>query len=419
MDQPVDAAIPAPGLAPRRLARVFRAFSYRDYRLLWSGAFTSSCGTWMQEVAQNWLILSLTGSASLLALDNFLGEVPFILFTLVAGVVADRADRKKILMGSQLVQMTNAFLLAAVLAFFHVAIWEILALSFLTGLAQSFGGPAYQALVPTLVAREDVPNAVALQSIQFNLARVIGPVLAGFAFTGLGAAACFALNGLSFFAVIAALLALRITFVRRTDHPPVLESLRDGLRFVFSHRALTALVALAFAGSFFAFTLVTFLPVYAKTIFAIGPKGYGLLLSAFGIGAVVGALAVASLGNFRRKAIVAISLQIAFGLLMAGFALSRRLYLSVTLLFLAAVALVMVFAIFMSLVQLLVSDDLRGRVGSVYMLAFRGAIPLGSAVAGLLVLKFSVPHVLFANGILLACTATTVLWLRGRDLAPL
>jgi predicted MFS family arabinose efflux permease len=373
----------------------------------------------MQEVAQNWLILSITGSAFWLGVDGFLGEVPFILFTLVAGVAADRVDRKKILMGSQIVQMSNAFVLAGVLAFFHVAIWEILSLSFLTGLAQSFGGPAYQALVPTLVAKEDVPNAVALQSIQFNLARVIGPVLAGFAFTGLGAAACFALNGLSFFAVIAALLALRITFVRRTDHPPVLESLRDGLRFVFSHRALTALVVLAFAGSFFAFTLVRFLPVYAKTIFAIGPKGYGLLLGAFGIGAVVGALAVATLGNFRRKAIIAISLQIVFGLLMAGFALSRRLYLSVALLFLAAIALVMVFAIFMSLVQLLVSDDLRGRVGSVYMLAFRGAMPLGSAVAALLVLKFSVPHVLFANGLLLTGTATTVLWLRGRDLAPL
>lgn len=417
MERPADAEVGAPTAPIRGLAKTFRAFSYRDYRLLWTGAFTSSCGTWMQEVAQNWLVFTITGSEFFLGLDAFLGEVPFLFFSLLGGVFADRRDRRKILLGSQLVQMTNAFLLAALVYFHLVAIWQILVLSFFTGFAQSFGGPAYQALVPTLVEREDVPNAVALQSIQFNLARVIGPVIAGLAFTAFGAAACFALNGVSFVAVIIALLLLRTGFVRRSTHPPVLQSLREGVRFVWHHRAMMSFTMLAFVGSFLAMPLVTFLPVYAKNIFAIGPRGYSHLLAAFGIGAVVGALTVASLGNFRRKGITAIAMQVVFGGLIVAFAISRNLLLSEILLFLSGAALVMVFAIFTSLVQLLVEDEMRGRVGSVYTLAFRGAMPLGNLVAGVLAARTSVTTVLVVNGILLAVVASSVLWARRAELS--
>lgn len=419
MERPADEAavtVPPPS---RGLGKVFRAFSYRDYRLLWTGAFTSSCGTWMQEVAQNWLIFTITGSEFWLGLDAFLGEVPFLFFSLIGGVVADRRDRRKILLGSQVVQLTNAFLLAALVYFHLVAIWQILVLSFFTGLAQSFGGPAYQALVPTLVEKKDVPNAVALQSIQFNLARVIGPVLAGLAFTAFGAAACFGLNGVSFLAVIAALLLLKNRFVRKAAHPPVLQSLKEGVRFVLHHRTMISLTGLAFAGSFLAMPLITFLPVYAKNIFAIGPRGYSHLLAAFGIGAVGGALAVASLGNFRRKGIAAIVVQVVFAALIVSFAVSRVLIISEILLFLAGAALVMVFAIFTSLVQLLVEDEMRGRVGSVYTLAFRGAMPLGNLVAGALAARFSVTSVLIVNGIVLAVTASVVLVARHSELSQI
>jgi predicted MFS family arabinose efflux permease len=419
MERPADQATLAEGAPPRGLGKVFRAFSYRDYRLLWTGAFTSSCGTWMQEFAQNWLIFTISGSVKWLGWDAFLGEIPFVLFSLIGGVVADRLDRRKILLGSQVVQLTNAFLLASLVYFHLVAIWQILALSFVTGFAQSFGGPAYQALVPTLVEKKDVPNAVALQSIQFNLARVIGPVLAGLAFAALGAAACFALNGVSFFAVIASLLLIRSRFVRRTDHPPVLHSLKEGVRFVLRNRTMMSLTVLAFAGSFLAMPLVTFLPVYAKQIFAIGPKGYSHLLAAFGIGAVAGALAVASLGNFRRKGVTAIAVQIVFAGLIVAFALCRVLWVSQILLFLAGAALVMVFAIFTSLVQLLVEDEMRGRVGSVYTLAFRGAMPLGNLVGALFAARYSVTAVLVVNGIVLAITASTVLWTRRAELSQI
>lgn len=392
-----------------RLTRTFKAFTYRDYRLLWSGAFLSSVGTWMQEVAQNWVVLTMTGSAFLLGLDAFLGDAPFILFSLFGGVLADRIDRRKILLGSQLVQMSSAFFLAGLLFAHALPIWLILTSSFVVGLAQSFGGPAYQALVPTLVDREDLPNAVALNSIQFNLARVVGPVLAGLTFYAFGAAACFALNGLSFVAVIFALLALRGGALTAPSSQSVLESLKTGLRAVRDARSLCGLVGLAFVGSFCAMPLVTFLPVFARDVFHRDAKGYSALLAAFGIGAVLGAVGVASvIGTVRRKGVLAVSMQMTFGAFMVGFALCRVPALSYALLFLTGAALMVVFATFMTLVQTNVEDGLRGRVVSVYTLTFRGAMPLGNLAAGFAATLVPAPWVLVGEGLILILTGALV-----------
>jgi MFS family permease len=409
-------AVPAPEpLGLSRLGRTFRAFSYRDYRLLWAGAFTSSVGTWMQEVAQNWLILTMTGSAFLLGLDAFLGDAPFLAFSLFGGVLADRMDRRRILLSSQIVQLCSALLLAGLILGGAIHVWIILTLSFVVGLAQSFGGPAYQALVPTLVDKEDLGNAVALNSIQFNLARVVGPVLAGVAFYKLGAAACFGLNGLSFLAVIAALLALkRGALNRSTGKPePVLESLKAGLRAVRDAKALRSLIALSFIGSFCGFPLITFLPVFALKVFHKDAKGYSGLLAAFGIGAVAGAIAIAGFGHVRRKGILAVAMQMVFGVLIVAFALSRNTLLSYGLLFAAGAALMVVFAMFMTLVQANVEDSLRGRVVSVYSLAFRGAMPLGNLVAGAAASFLTAPRVLVLNGVVLAATGAVVLLRRS------
>src|SRR5215831_5763038 len=194
------------------LRRVFKAFQYRDFRLMWIGACTSSVGTWMQNLAQSWMVYQLSKSAFLLGLDAFLGGIPIFLFSLVGGVVADRIDRRKVLLGSQFVQMGCALLLTLLIVLKAVHVWEVLACSFIAGLAQAFGGPAYQALIPTLVEKEDMPNAIALQSIQFNVARVIGPVIGGLALTQLGERWCFALNGVSFLAPIVSLLSLKARF---------------------------------------------------------------------------------------------------------------------------------------------------------------------------------------------------------------
>ncbi len=392
------------------MRRTFKAFSYRDFRLMWAGAFTSSVGTWMQEVAQNWLILTMTGSTALLGLDAFLGDAPFLAFSLFGGVLADRMDRRRILLGSQLVQMSSAILLAALILTGHIHVWIILTLSFVVGFAQSFGGPAYQALIPTLVDKEDLPNAVAMNSIQFNLARVIGPVLAGVAFYKFGAATCFGLNALSFLAPIAALSVLaRGGMVSSPSTETVLQSLRSGLKAVTDDKGLRGLVTLGFVGSFCAMPLVTFLPVFAKDVFHRDAKGYSVLLAAFGIGAIGGAVGTAWIGNVRRKGVVAVSMQMAFGALMAGFAVSRTPVLSYVLLALAGASLMVVFAMFMTLVQANVEDRMRGRVVSVYSLAFRGAMPLGNLLAGLVAAVVTAPRVLVANGILMVGVGAFVL----------
>ena len=392
-----------------RLTQVFKAFTYRDFRLLWAGAFTSSVGTWMQTVAQSWLLLTISGNPQYLAWAEGLQQAPFLVLSLVGGVLADRMDRRRILLLSQVVQLTSAFLLAGLIFTSRVEIWIILVLALVVGVAQSFGGPAYQALVPTLVDREDVPNAVALNSIQFNLARVIGPVLAGAAFATLGAAACFGLNGLSFFAVIVALLALKRGAPTGVASGGVMENLKAGLRASYGDRALRGLIGLSFVGSLCAFPLLTFLPVFAKDVFKGDVKVFATFLAVFGVGAVCGAIGTAGFGHVKRRGIVAVVMQMTFGALMIGFSLSRTKWVSFALLALAGAALMIVFAMFMTLVQQNVDDALRGRVVSVYSLAFRGAMPLGNLVAGFLVTLMPVPWVLVGNGTLLVLVGLTVL----------
>jgi MFS family permease len=211
--------------ADRGLSRLGAALTYRDFRVLWSGAI----GTWMQKVAQSWLVLTIAGpstSAFFLGLDSFLGEAPILLFTMLGGVVADRHDRRRVLLTSQYIQMTTAFALAALVYWDVVRIWHVLTLSVITGMAQAFGGPAHQSLMPSLVDKQHLPNAIALNSIQFNLARVVGPLIAGAALTAFGMAACFGLNGLSFLAVIVALLSLNIRHIPAQTRTRMHEELR-------------------------------------------------------------------------------------------------------------------------------------------------------------------------------------------------
>src|SRR6202044_3756809 len=230
----------------KTLRRIFKAFHYRDFRLMWIGACTSSIGTWMQIVAQGWLIYRLSHSAFLLALDQFLGGIPIFLFSLIGGVVADRLERRKILLGSQWVQMSTAGLLTILVATGTVHVWHILCLSFISGLAQSFGGPAYQALIPTLVDREDMPNAIALNSIQFNVAVMVGPALAGQALAKLGESWCFGLNALSFLAPIISLSIINARFLPVKTTETMFNSLKQGIQFARRQTSMEALIVLAF-----------------------------------------------------------------------------------------------------------------------------------------------------------------------------
>jgi predicted MFS family arabinose efflux permease len=384
------------------LRRVFKAFEYRDFRLLWFGACTSSIGTWMQAVAQNWLVLEITNSPFLLGLDSFLGQIPIFLFSLIGGVVADRADRRKLLVGSQLVQMSCAFLLASLFALSTVKVWYILSLSFVVGLAQAFGGPAYQALIPTLVAPKDLANAIALNSIQFNLARVIGPMLGGIALTSMGAAWCFTFNGISFVAVIISLLLLPVRPLAAKTGASVLTSIKEGLNFIDRQEGMSPLIAIAFLMTMLGVPIMVFLPVVVRDVFHMGAKIFTLMLCISGGGAVVGALTVAAFGHIQHKGRVALFTLISLGVLMCAFGLSRSLLLSCGLLFASSAALVAVFAMISSLVQLIAPDAMRGRVMSVYNVAFRGGMPIGSLISGQLIGSSSVGAVLAVNGVALA-----------------
>jgi predicted MFS family arabinose efflux permease len=394
-----------PAIRATMLRRVFKAFHYRDFRLMWIGACTSSIGTWMQTVAQGWLIYKISHSAFLLALDPFLGNIPIFLFSLVGGVVADRIERRRVLIGSQWVQMSCALLLTFLVGFHVVRVWHILACSFVAGLAQAFGGPAYQALIPTLVDKEDMPNAIALNSIQFNVAVTVGPALGGAALARLGDTWCFGLNALSFVAPIISLSLLRVRFLPVPTTESILTSMKQGIRFIRRQGAMEALIVLAFCMTFLAVPMRTFLPVFAKDIFHRGAETYAMFLSLSGLGSIVGALTVAGIGNVRNKGRVALTMLICLGAAISGFAVSGSLAMSCVMLFLSGGAMIGVFAMVSSLVQLIVTNEMRGRVMSVYNFAFRGGMPMGNLLTGWLVPMFTAPVVLAVNGLLLIALA--------------
>ena len=394
-----------PGAGRRAAYRLAAALTHRNFRILWFGAGTSTIGTWMQKVAQNWLVLTLSGSAFYLGLDSFLGELPILLFTLLGGVVADRHDRRRLLLSSQVVQMACAFVLAGLVLAGAVRLWHVLALSFVAGTAQAFGGPAYQSLIPQLVTRQHLPNAIALNSIQFNVARVIGPLLAGVILAALGSAACFGLNGLSFLAVILGLLLMQVPAVPAIQRQALTAELKEGLTYVRHERSLVGLTTLAFLATFLGLPLLTFLPVFARDVFHEGVGGYSRLMAYSGAGAVGGALVVAWLGRFEHMGRTLLGVLGIFGVLIAGFALSRTVWLSELLLVLGGAALIVVFSLLTSLVQLIAPNELRGRVMSIYMVAFRGGSPLGSLLAGYLASVVSAPAVLAVNGVLMVGVA--------------
>jgi predicted MFS family arabinose efflux permease len=396
------------------LRRVFKAFQYRDFRLMWIGACTSSIGTWMQIVAQGWLIYRLSHSAFYLALDQFLAGIPIFLFSLIGGVVADRIERRKILLMSQWVQMASAGTLTILVVWGLQQVWPILCLSFVSGFAQAFGGPAYSALIPTLVEHDDMPNAIALNSIQFNLAVTVGPALAGITLARFGEKWCFGLNALSFLAPIITLSMISARFLPESTKESILGSLMQGIRFVRQQGSMEALIVLAFCMTALSMPMRTYIPVFVKDIFHRGPETYGNLLSLMGVGSICGSLAVAGIGNIRNKGRFALAMLILLGAGIAGFSLSKLLPVSYAMLVLVGASMMAVFATVTSLVQLITTNEMRGRVMSVYNCAFRGGMPMGNLLSGWLVPMFTAPIVLGVNGLVLVLVAVYFLVVQRR-----
>ena len=401
--------------------RIATALTHRNFRLLWTGALISSIGTWMQKVAQAWLIVTMTGlkSTFFLGLDSFLGELPLVLFTLIGGVIADRRDRRHMILMSQITQMLVALALAALIYARRIHIAHVLAFSFSAGCVRAFGGPAYQSLIPTIVPKEDLPNAIALNSIQFNLAQVIGPLVAGAALASFGMVACFALNSFSFLFVIAAILALRGVDVPPMARESMLVQFRGGLQFVRASPSLVTVMALGFFGAFLGAPLFMFLPIITRDIFQRGVGFYTQLMTFSGGGAVAGALAVAWLGRNKHMGRILLILLTLFGMIIIGFGLSRSPHLSELILFTGGSLFVMCSSLTTSLAQLLAPPEFRGRVVSIYLLAFLSGSPLGGFASGWFIARVgSAPLMLVVNGMTLTLVAFYFLMYRRHLFLP-
>ena len=393
---------------------MFRALSHRNYRLFWTGAFLSNVGTWMQAVAQGWLVLELTNSPFWLGLDGFMATAPGVVFTLIGGVFADRIDRRRLLLYTQVVAGMAALGLAALVATSVVNRWMVLGFSLVTGCCMALASPSYLALTYDLVGREDLANAIALNSTQFQLSRVVGPTLAGVAFRVFGLAGCFFANGLSFIAVVVALWMVRTE--HRSDLPAkaakdqqaIWRDLVEGLHYVRNRPRVSSLLLLAAVNSLFGAPYFTLVPIYARDIFHLGETGLALMMGTSGCGAFLGALLVAYLGDFRRKGWFVLGGAIMFGLSLIGFALASRLKLSLVFLFGVGFAIVVSIAITNTLLQKLVTDQMRGRVMSMFILSFLGTMPIGNILAGTASNHFGPQHTLAVGGFVVTIVAVGV-----------
>jgi len=366
-----------------QLPRTFAALKHRNYRLFWSGQIISLIGTWMQTVGQGWLVLSLTNSPFKLGLVSMAGSLPVLLFTLWGGVVADRVNKRKLIITTQTCAMLLAFTLAILVTLKIIQVWHIVMLAFFLGTVNSFDTPTRQAFVVEMVGKEDLTNAIGLNSAMFNTARMVGPAIAGLLIAALGVAGCFWLNGVSFIAVIVGLVMIRGTFQpeRREGGTP-LKNLLEGLRYLWSNKVVLALIANVAVSSIFGMPYMMLMPVFAKQILKGGPSTYGVLLAAAGAGAIIGGLTVATRGARARRGANILMGSGLFALFLFLFSFSRWFGISLVLLMVTGFAMITQNVTTNSLLQAVVPDFLRGRIMSVYVLMFMGMIPIGSLQAG-------------------------------------
>lgn len=404
----ITETIREPEPAPVRATGMFRALAHRNFRIFWMGAFLSNVGTWMQAVAQGWLVLSLTDSAFWLGVDGFMATVPGLLFTLVGGVFADLVDRRKLLFATQVGAGLSALILAILVATGVVHVWMVLALSFLTGSCMALAGPSYQAITIDLAGREDLANAIALNSTQFQLSRAIGPALAGIGFKLFGLAGCFFANSLSFVAVVIGLSKLDLSKVPK--NPPA-HSLRDrrafwhdlteGFRYVAGRPRVFILLLICYVSNLLGAPFLTMMPYYAREVLHMGESGFAFLMGVSGAGAFVGAFTLTFFGDFRRKGMILLIGIFTFSVCLIGFSLSRTVPYSVFFIFGMGFAIVFGIALTNVLLQKLVTNEMRGRVMSMFILSFVGAMPFGNLLAGTFSSKFGVEHTLAAGGAIL------------------
>ena len=374
--------------------RAVRALRNRNFRLFWTGNFLSNIGTWMQNVAQGWLVLTLTNSSFWLGVVGFAGSIPFLMFTLFGGVIADRVNKRRLLLVTQTAMMVLAFVLATLTYLKVITVWGVAAIAFANGVAMAMNAPSYQALVPKLVRREELTNAIALNSAQFNMSRILGPTLGGYAMLLLGIAGNFFLNGVSFVAVLWALTKLQYPEEKLARKESLLRSLRSGFVYLNSHPQMRVLMSMTAVVSFLGMPFITFIPYFAKIQLNAGESGLGWLLACSGTGSVLGAVTIAVLGHIRHRGRVVTVAGVVFFVAILAFSESHRFALSEFLAVFEGYSGILMISCFNVSLQHLSSDEMRGRIMSIYATSFLGLPPLGSLLAGELSRHMATGHVL-------------------------
>lgn len=399
---PPDASVP-PG--------AFAALRHRNFQLFYAGQFLSLVGTWMQSTAQGWLVLNLTNSELLLGVVTAVASAPTVLFSLYAGALADRADKRRIIVAANAAALVLALLLAVLTHTRTITYPTVLAIAFALGTANAFEIPTRQSFFVELVGRDDLPNAIALNSAQFNATRIVGPAVAGWLIGTAGTAACFYANAASYLFVLAGLKAMRLPAFRRPEkRAGTLETIREGLAYIRSDRLSRTLVCLIAAFSVLGFPYVMLMPVFARDILRVGAHGLGWLLAATGAGALAGGIALAAAGERIPRGRIMLGASLGFCASVFAFAGSRSFAISLALLAVVGFTMVLNNATVNALLQSTVPDHLRGRVMSVYVFMFVGTAPVGALQAGALSKALDAPAALQIGAAVLAVIVIAVAW---------
>ncbi|MBI2313321.1 MAG: MFS transporter [Betaproteobacteria bacterium] len=401
-----------------------RAFRHRNFRLFFSGQSLSLVGTWVQHVAMSWLVYRLTGSPLMLGLTGFAGQIPVLLFAPLGGIWSDRAELRQLLLATQIAAMLQAAVLAALTFTEAVQVWHVIGLAVLLGIVNAFDTPVRQAFLVELVgSREDLPNAIALNSFMMNAGRMIGPSVAGILISVSSEAVCFLVNALSFLAVIVAVLLMEKPPGRtqRGAPPAVLQGLKEGIAYAWGFAPIRALLGFIALVSFMATPYAVLMPIYAAEVFGGGPDTLGFMVGSAGLGALSGTLFLASRKSVRGLLKVIATACGAAGVALMLFAYSGSFWLSVPLLVVTGFGIIVTAAAVNQIVQTLVDDDKRGRVMGLYTMAFLGVAPLGSLAGGSLAQAIGAAHTLFIGGAFCLAGALWLVWQRrilGKDIRP-
>lgn len=377
-----------------KLPHHLNAFKHRNYRLFFFGQIISLTGTWLQIIAQAWLVLKLTTPANralLLGISGGISALPVLIFSLPAGLLADRFNKRNILVITQTTSMILAFILAILTHWHIVTIYHIIALGFMLGTVNAFDAPTRQSFVTDMVGKDDLINAITLNSAMFNGARIIGPAIAGVAIAAVGVAGAFTLNGISFVAVIIGLLMMNMSQLHTTHRNRSANSFSEGFKYVSTNKLIGALLILTSIVSIFASSYMVLMPIFANDILKLGAKEFGYLMAATGIGALCGALTLSFLGNFSYKGKLLLTGNVIYCTMLVLFSYSQSFHLSLLILMIAGWGMMVNMALTNTLIQSTVPDHLRGRVMSYYTMMFLGMAPIGNFTSGFLAHWFNAP----------------------------